>query len=79
MRAARYKGTSLASVSVREQDRRPRWLGLSHGSEDNMVVEFLLMVGVELEDLLMRSMANGDNKSKTGWAFSNRMESVLFT
>lgn len=43
-----------------------------------MVVEFFFMVGVELEDFLMRSMVNGDNKFKIGWVFSNRMESVFF-
>ena len=62
MRAARYRGTSLAAVR-----------GLSHGSKDNMVVEFLLTVGVELEDLLMRSMRNEDNRLKTDWAFINGM------
>lgn len=51
-------------MSVWEPGRRPRWLGLSRGSKDNMVVEFLLMVGVELEDLT-RSTGNEDDRPKT--------------
>lgn len=46
--------SSLAAVSVWEPSRRPRWLGLSRGSKDNM----------ELEDP-MRSMGNEDNRPKT--------------